>query len=206
MLLALEDRRLLSTITVNTLGDPSTPVAGQTSLREAIAEANPGDTIAFAAGLSGTIQLNPSLGELEPQYQTNLTITGPGADVLTINGEGDTGILSIDFNTTVNISGLTFADGSSIYGYGGAILNQGDMTVTDCTFLDNAAAYYGGGVYNHGSMTVIGSTFSGNTASAGTGGAKWTSFPCRVRPVSSSGVFLDGPSTTTSSIRPTRPR
>ena len=63
---ALEDRRLLATITVNTLLDPATPVAGFTSLREAIAEAGPGHTIDFSPGLSGTIDLDPSQGRSCP--------------------------------------------------------------------------------------------------------------------------------------------
>ena len=79
MIELLEERRLLSTtITVNTLSDPATPVAGQTSLREAIAKANGdpggGDTIDFAPGLTGIIDLNQ--GAL-PVINAAMTISGP---------------------------------------------------------------------------------------------------------------------------------
>src|SRR5439155_18370926 len=58
---ALEVRRLLSSVVVNTLADET--IANSTrSLREAIASAVAGDTIQFLAGLSGSINL--AKGEL----------------------------------------------------------------------------------------------------------------------------------------------
>ena len=74
----LEDRRLLATITVDTLAD-GIGVPG-TSLREAIAAAIANDTINFSA--TGTINLT-NLGHL--LVNKSLTISGPGADLLTIN-------------------------------------------------------------------------------------------------------------------------
>ena len=51
----LEDRRLLSTITVNTLVDEFGSTDQDTSLRDAIAKAAAGDTIDFS--VTGTINL-----------------------------------------------------------------------------------------------------------------------------------------------------
>ena len=81
----LEDRRLLS-ITVNTLVDEldGSIVDGDISLRDAIAAAPQGETINFA--VTGTINLT-NLGHLT--INKNLTINGPGANLLTINAFGN---------------------------------------------------------------------------------------------------------------------
>ena len=83
-----------ATLTVDDLGDTHDAVAGNGScadaagkctLRAAIEEANAlggDDEIGFAGGLGGTITL--ANGELS--IQSNLTITGPGADALTVSG------------------------------------------------------------------------------------------------------------------------
>src|SRR5262249_54393022 len=65
---------------------PSTVInlndAGTGSLRDAIAITPPGGTVDFQAGLTGTILL--ITGELA--ITKNLTIAGPGADVITVSG------------------------------------------------------------------------------------------------------------------------
>ena len=76
----LEVRRLLSTVVVNTLQDV-TANDGKTSLREAVAAANSGDTVSFATSLSGIITLDG--GELS--INKNLSIVGPGANKLGID-------------------------------------------------------------------------------------------------------------------------
>ena len=49
--------------------------------------------------------------------------------------------------------------------YGGAINNNGILTVNNSTFTSNTAQYYGGAIYNNdGTVTVNGSTFTSNTA------------------------------------------
>ena len=79
---ALEDRAVLSTLTVVNLLD-----SGPGSLRDAVATANssPGaDTIKFASGLKGTIALSSELAITD-----DVTISGPGAGRLTVSGGGD---------------------------------------------------------------------------------------------------------------------
>src|SRR6478672_5057314 len=69
----LEDRTLLSTFTVSDLsGDPN----DLGSLPHAVAQANadPGSTILFQSGLSGTIPLQGTLA-----LSADVTIVGPGA-------------------------------------------------------------------------------------------------------------------------------
>ena len=122
--------------------------SGAGSLRGAIAAAASGDTIAFAAGLAGTITLGSSL----PIIDKTLTITGPGADTLTISGGGTQRIFGVKSNAetdTLFLSGLTLAhggqgslsDGCGLYsGYGGAICSMNaNVVVTDSIFAQNAA-------------------------------------------------------------------
>ena len=108
-----------------------------------------------------------------PQFQANLTITGPGASTLTINGQGATGILSVDFQTTVSLSGLTLANGNTSFGFGGAIENFGTLTLTDCVLSGNTASSGGGAIQNtYGSVTVTDCTISGNSAGVFGGGVE----------------------------------
>src|SRR6266851_5817915 len=56
--------------------------AGAGSLRQAIISAAAGDTIVFAAAVTGTIVLTTGLLDINK----NLTIQGPGANVLAVSG------------------------------------------------------------------------------------------------------------------------
>ena len=169
----LEDRRLL-TITVNTLVDEAdgSIVDGDISLRDAIAAAPAGDTINFS--VNGTINLT-SLGQLT--INKNLTISGPGADLLTIRAYDPTmaagngrRVFNIDDGTTSNhktvaISGLTVT-GGDVTGDGGAIRSVENLTVSNSTISGSAATGKGGGIFsaNNRNLTVTGSTISGNAA------------------------------------------
>ena len=74
-----------ATITVTNTND-----SGPGSLRQAIADANSGDTINFA--VTGTI----TLGGAKLDIYKNLTITGPGAGALSISGDSAIGVLYVD--------------------------------------------------------------------------------------------------------------
>src|SRR6185369_14359112 len=79
---SLEDRRLLTTLTVNTLVDENNGIGiGGVSLREAVAAAAAGDTIDFS--VVGTISLTSADTGHIP-ISKNLTIQGPGANLLTV--------------------------------------------------------------------------------------------------------------------------
>src|SRR6516164_10724493 len=140
-LLALEDRRLLSTIVVNNPTD--TPVAGQTDLRQAILQANTngGDqTIVFDKTVfktPQTITLNGTQLELSDTTGTE-TITGPKAGV-TISGGGLSRVFQIDGGVTAPISGLTITDGNTTGNGGGMYNDGGNVTLTDCTVSGNTS-------------------------------------------------------------------
>jgi CSLREA domain-containing protein len=192
-----------SVIAVDTVDDEDDS-DGDCSLREAIYAANndvirdgciagSGDDVIDLTGVAGTI----TLGGAELAISSNLTITGPGADQLTINGNSASRVFNIAGNAVVVISDVTIANGHSTgeSAHGGGILNLGALTINRCTFAsnrtsqlgggiasfngttavnsstfyDNAANFNGGGVFNgDGTLVVNNSTFSGNRASEGT--------------------------------------
>jgi predicted outer membrane repeat protein len=192
----LESRRVLS-ITVDTLVDENNGVGlgAGTSLREAIGAAAAGDTINFS--VTGTISLSVGASNTAKQLTVskNLTISGPGASLLTIkafdptpatkNGDGSR-VFTIDNNNAatlldVAISGLTVTGGDTATA-GGAISTAENLLVTDCVISGSTttlSSFFdgGGGIFSStgntlaNSLTVRGSTFSGNTASGSEGGA-----------------------------------
>jgi hypothetical protein len=141
--------------------------SGPGSFRQAVADANlaPGaDTISFA--VTGKITLTSGLILVNGG---NLRIDGPGPGLLTVSGNGASGILDVTPSASLNLSGLTLADGSAGGGGGGAIQsNGGTVVIADTTFVGNSA-FAGGAIENAngGTMTIAGSTFSGNTALPG---------------------------------------
>jgi hypothetical protein len=169
----LEDRTLLSTLHVtNLLDDGSTG-----SLRQVIAAAQAGDTIDFP-GLSGLLSLNGS----ELVLDKNLTVTGPGAGQLTLDGHGASRIMEVTTSATVTLTGLTLANGLDALGGGGGIRNTGTLSVTACVLMGDqsvggassagggAGAGGGGGIFNLGTLTLTDSALTGNTAAGGAAG------------------------------------
>jgi hypothetical protein len=174
----LEDRTVLSTLTVMNIND-----RGPGSLRQAILDANSNDTINFAPALAGkTITL--TTGELDITKSVN--IMGPGASNLSISGNNTSRVFDVT-SGTVTIAGLTITAGRSdknavvLPSVGGGILNQGTLTLTSDVVSFNqaigdpnkgplfniAGASWGGGAANLGTLTVTGSTFIANLAQGG---------------------------------------
>ena len=121
---------------------------GDCSLREAIDSAGAGDTINF--GVTGTI----TLGGTRLYIDKNMTITGPGADLLSIDGDGASRIFEIYGSYNVSISGLTLTNGLDD---GGGISNsEATLTLSNCVISGNSGSY-GGGIHNDrgGAVTII---------------------------------------------------
>jgi hypothetical protein len=176
---ALEDRTLLSTFTVNSLGDTGTGTGTSGDLRYCITQADGttgNNTINFS--VTGTITLNSQLPDLS--NTTGLTdIEGPGAANLTVarsgaTGTPDFGIFVVDYAATVKLVGLTITGGfvSGFDGGGGIfIYNGGTVTVTNSTIAGNSTTdFQGGGISNGGTLTITNSTISDNSAPNGNGG------------------------------------
>jgi len=148
----------------------STADSGPGSLRDAIQHASPGDIVDI--GVTGTITL--TTGPLS--IATGLTILGPGAQHLAIDGGHASRVFTIGDATTgaftpidVTISGLTIRNGSSHTG--GGILNGGRLTLSN-TIVSGNAALHAAGIYSGwgSTLNVISSVVSGNVAGYRGGG------------------------------------
>ncbi|MBI2729288.1 MAG: choice-of-anchor D domain-containing protein, partial [Sphingobacteriales bacterium] len=141
--------------------------AGPGSLRQAVLEACPGSTITFS-GVTGTIVL--TTGEIV--INKNLTINGPGVNLLSVSGNNSSRVFNINtLNVSVNINNLTITKGfAASFGSGGGINNnRGTITLTNMIFLENSA-YGGGGLYNDGKAILTNVVFSKNNNYGSPGG------------------------------------
>ena len=162
-LFVLAQAVLADTLTVTTTGD-----SGAGSLRQAIADAAPGDTIVFNAGLAGqTIVLSSSLSIAKA-----LTIDGSGLITpVAISGNNATRVFDISSGGIVTLSHLSIISGTTT-GRGGAIYNAGTLVVRDSTLAGNSASNRGGAIYNLlGKVTLQNSVLSDNSSLNGNGGA-----------------------------------
>ena len=152
--------------------------SGAGSLRQAILDANAAagpDTITFS--VTGTIVLTSGgLG-----ISTPMTIVGPGAANLTINGNANGRIISIFENVAdacatpntdfpVAISGLTLTNGFRLTGgnAGGAMYAEKSLALSDVV-ISNSTASNGGGLhvsalYAGQTLTIDNSQFLNNVA------------------------------------------
>jgi hypothetical protein len=218
---ALEGRAVPATFTVHN-GDND----GVGSLRAAIAAANdettnPGhDTITFDPGVTA---VTLTTGQL--MLTSDVSISGPGADQLSISGNNTSRVFLIWLGNT-SLSGLTITGGkehdagaldnfgtltmtdctvsnSSAEAGGGALVNNGTATLSNCTVSGNSAGGKGGGLFNTGALTLTGCTLTGNSTSFGGGlfnnGGTATLSNCTVSGNSAlggGGVYNSGSTTT----------
>lgn len=170
----LEDRTVLSTtsLLVNTLADdPGGPITGQTSLRDAItqADADTANQYEIAFAVTGTVDLTSPL----PDLSNNIDLEGPGVSALTVQRDINAvpfSVFTVDSSATVTLAAMTITGGDSA-SYGGGIYNAGTLSLTDGAVSGNATGDntldgYGGGIYNVGTLTVTDSTFANNSAVA----------------------------------------
>src|SRR5947209_3515131 len=146
--------------------------SGPGSLRQALADSNDGGTITFA--VTGAISLTS--GELV--INKNITISGPGADLLAVSRAANVApfrIFHVMLGHIVIIEGLTISNGSVLNTFGGGIYNfESALTVISCALAGNSALGQqgqGGGIFSNGggaggaaSLTITSSAFSGNAA------------------------------------------
>ena len=178
-----------NTYTVNALGDSGAGSGTSGDIRYVIEQAdmaaNAGSTIVFDSTVfpaSATTTISLSHGELA--ISESMTITGPGANVVTISGGGNgSGSRVFDIassSATVTLSGLTITGGNGSVAYSstsgneaGAIFNGGTLTLSGCTLSGNSATGISGGpngsggaIFNAGTLTVTGSTIGNNSANS----------------------------------------
>ncbi len=120
-----------ATFTVTNTND-----SGAGSLRQAISDAMPADTVQFAENLAGgTINLQSEIA-----FNKGLIINGPNAGITTISGQDSTRIFNItgtDLETVV-ITRLRFANGFADQDSGGAIrISEPALELDHCIFDSN---------------------------------------------------------------------
>jgi hypothetical protein len=154
---------LANTIAVTNLND-----SGAGSLRQAIAVAEPNDTITVPAG-----QITLTTGALA--FSKNLTITGAGSGATVISGNDASRVFTITGTPTVTLGGLTVTHGKDPMGAG--INVTGTLTLNDVIVSGNHAggggvAGFGGGIsVGPGTLGLTNSAVTENTAGGGTKGA-----------------------------------
>ena len=120
-----------------------------------------------AIGLvTGTLTLNQNVAMTTKEaadFTNGITINKD----ITIDGKGHTidaknlgRIFSIGEGFTVTLTNVTLINGKA--DKGGAIYNDGSLTLSDVKLSDNAADSYGGAVFNNGELVVSDSVFDSN--------------------------------------------
>ncbi|MEZ5944574.1 MAG: VCBS repeat-containing protein [Planctomycetaceae bacterium] len=174
------------------------------SLREAIAQSNSQQIGANVGGIPNVIEFqflfNDEIRLTTGQQlvvDRDVLIRGPGAKFLSIHGDNTTRIFQINAGTKVEISGLRLTGGNGSEGgainndgdltlremninmnhasYGGAIDNDSDasgvrLTIVNSTLSQNTATIHGGAIYNSEELWIINSTLSLNSAMVAGGG------------------------------------
>ena len=160
--------------------------SGPGSLRQALFDANDGDMINFDSSLNGQ-KITLTSGQLN--VDKDVTISGPGANNLVVEGNAQSRVFYVNPDKTVTIDGLTIANGDD--GGGGIYNYAAALTVSNCILSGNYVAIYewagalavhncsisgndGGGISSGGfdggaTLTISNSTISGNSASVGGG-------------------------------------
>jgi hypothetical protein len=141
---------------------------GPGSLREAIGIAGDGDTIDLAHLSCGLITL--TTGAI-PVLLDNLDVTGPGPELLTVQGGGSDRLFLHYGGGSFTLRGLSLRDGvdrSSGFHVagGGCIASAGYLTLDHSTVSGCYAGgegAYGGAIYAY-ALTMVSSTLAANTA------------------------------------------
>ncbi len=168
-LVALEGRTLLSTFTVNSTADD-----GSTgTLRWAIDQADQNgqaNTITFSSLFNSPQTITLTGGTLDLTDTAKTTITGPGANLLTLNGTDTAAngvtVFEVSDGAIAELSGLTITGGDGDDEGGGVFNDDSQLTMTNVVVRGNTAsgAGVGGGlttIYG-GTTTLSDCTISGN--------------------------------------------
>ncbi len=167
--------------------------SGVGTLRQAILSANSAagdDSIFF--DLPGAGPHNIDLTDALPNLSSNISIINDrvGDETVTVRRSAAAGtanfrIFAISTGATVSISGLTISNGALLgvsggSALGGAVRNDGTLTMANCTLSsndatgDNAATSngadgQGGAIYNSDTLTLTNCLLNGNIARGGSG-------------------------------------
>jgi hypothetical protein len=178
---ALEDRWVPTTWKVITSNE-----FGLGSITWAVWHAHDGDTVEITTDGGAARHITLRHGELFLKHNVTIEADGPGA---VIDGDFSSRVFEIARGASVEIDNLFIVDGNaqannsqgnaSLDGDGGAILNEGSLTMQNCWVGNNGyslngaknyALKAGGGIFNdHGDLFIVGGSVDDNYAGAGGG-------------------------------------
>ncbi|HEY9422091.1 MAG TPA: CSLREA domain-containing protein, partial [Thermoanaerobaculia bacterium] len=147
------------------------------SLREAIAAANQhaGEDVVLLRARTYTLTLPPAGNANHLRIDDDLVILGEGPARTVIDGGGVNGIFHVSGNRSAEIRDLTLRNGRS-QGAGGAVRNDGDLTLLRVALIANSSVAgtggsgVGGAIASEGTLTLTDSTIANNTAQSSGGG------------------------------------
>jgi len=161
--------RPAGTVPVTTCDD-----SGAGSLRDAVTNAVSGDVIDLGGLTCGTITLGTGL----ISTVDTLTLTGPGAGALAIDGDNASRVIEQQGYGMLTIEGLTIRNGSYVYSgagiYGGlapgaCVLSRSSVTL-NAVAIENCSAsgwsVFGAAVDTQGALYMTDSAITGTTAIA----------------------------------------
>jgi hypothetical protein len=149
-----------SEVLVSSLSDDNSEGTLRWAIHTANADANI-NAINFVDGLTGTLRLTSDL----PNITNDLTITGPGADAVTISGEGSYNMFAVNAGFSLGISGFTFTNSADNYN-NGTIFAASESAIKasgiKVTGVSNQTAFWSKG--DNSSITISNSVFENNSA------------------------------------------
>jgi predicted outer membrane repeat protein len=153
-----------ATFTVSNVND-----SGPGSLRQAILDANaaPGEDLIQITAVGVIALLSPL-----PTISEAVTIEGPGAGLLAIDGGNNWRLLDVA-DVPVTITALTLQNGQPAADAGGGLRSLGALSLRQVHVLSNTSSTGGGGVYAAGPLLVEGGLFANNYSAGGVGGGLW---------------------------------
>lgn len=159
--------------------DPGDGVAedasGNTTLRAAVMESNAtigDDSIVITEGtvaltIKGDGEDDSAEGDLDITDNVMISGLGVGRSIIDASAIVDRA-LHILPGVTVTLSDVTITGGTGLFG--GGLLNEGTLILSNVEIVDNFSITRGGGIYNSGDLTLNEVTISGNHSESRGGG------------------------------------
>ncbi|MBI5679340.1 MAG: hypothetical protein HZC47_00350 [Methanobacterium sp.] len=120
----------------------------------------------------------------------NMTINGESKEGTIIDGTNNARIFIIN-DVNVIIYNLTIINGNATDSRGGAIYNDGFITLKECNFISNSAYLSGGAIFNNGVCIVDDGLFANNSVVINCGSAIFNKGTCIVN----GSIFINNTST-----------
>ena len=133
--------------------------SGPGSLRQALADANDGDTIDFDPSVS-TVTLTTA----ELAVSKSITVIGVVSMVTVVrSSQTQFRIFHVMPGQTVTIDDLHIAAGGG--GSGAGVLNDhANLTISNCSLTNNSSVYGGGVLNDHGNLTISNCSLTNNSS------------------------------------------